>query len=130
MAWFHSHHSKVEPTGIDVEQLFTRMSDAVPKPPRRMRLTQFYSKRYYDSRIKPVFEAEWAITCASTEVPKPSRINVLNSITSRLLDSEPPEFKVWLEKQRDAEHARELEEHQKVVKEMGDAPTTPETYHM
>lgn len=130
MAWFHSHHAKVEAPNFDsVEQLFVQMTDNVPKPPRRMRLTQFYSKRYYDSRVKPVFEAEWAIACASGETPKPSRINVLNSVTSRLLENETAGFKDWLTKQRDAEHARELEEHQKVVKEMESAPTTPETYH-
>ena len=106
------------------------MVDAVPKQPRRMRLTQFYSKRYYDSRIKPAFEAEWASILANTENSKPSRINVLHNVTARLLENEPSSFRVWLEGQRDAEHARELEEHQRVVKEMEQAPSAPETYDM
>lgn len=128
MAWFHSHHSKID-SAIDVERLFTDMTDTAPKAPRRMRMTQFYSKRFYDTRIKPVFDPEWAAVLASTEATKPSRINVLNSITSRLWENEPSSFKTWLQGQRDAAYERELEEHQRVVKEMETAPNTAETYH-
>jgi hypothetical protein len=130
IAWFHSHYSKVDSnSGLEVKKMFTDMADAVPKAPRRMRMTQFYSKCYYDIRIKPVFETEWAQVNASSEVSKPSRINVLNSVTSRLWEGEPSSFRTWLQGQRDAEHARELEEHRTVVKEMEGAPNTPETYH-
>jgi hypothetical protein len=113
---------------LEVEQMFAEMTDALPKPPKRMRITQFYSKRFYDTRIKPVFEAEWAAT-SSPEDPKRSRINILNSVTTRLWENEPTSFRTWLEGQRDAEHARELAEHQIVIKELENAPSTPETYH-
>jgi hypothetical protein len=109
--------------------MFADLTDAIPKVPRRMRITQFYSKRYYDSRIKPVFDTEWALVSASSVQPKPSRINIQNAVTNRLWDAEPSSFKTWLEGQRDAEHARELEEHQRVVKEMEAAPNTPDAYH-
>jgi len=128
MAWFHSHHSKID-SPVDIERLFTEMADAGPKAPRRMQMTQFYSKRYYDLWIKPVFDPEWAIVLASTEATKPSQINVLNSITSRLWENEPSSFKTWLQGQRDAAYERELEEHQRVIKEMESAPNTAETYH-
>jgi hypothetical protein len=94
-----------------------------------MRMTQFYSKRYYDLRIKPVFEPAWSAILANTETTKPSRINVLNSVTSTLWENEPSAFKTWLQGQRDAAYERELEEHQRVVKEMETAPNTAETYH-
>jgi len=128
MAWFHSHYTKTS-NMLEVEQMFTEMTEALPKPPKRMRITQFYSKRFYDTRIKPVFESEWAAVSASAGDPKRSRINTLNSVTTRLWENEPSSFKTWLESQRDAEHARELAEHQTVVKELENAPSTPETYH-
>lgn len=124
---FHSHYTKVD---FAVKQdLSTDMTDAAPKPPRRMRMTQFYSKRYYDSRIKSVFESEWASILASDAESKPSRINVLNAVTSRLWDSESASFKSWLQGQRDLAYARELQEHQTVVKEMESAPDSAESYH-
>ena len=113
-----------------VEQMFTIETTALPKPPKRMRITQFYSKRFYTSRIKPALDAEWAAISTSAQ-DKRNRINVLNSVTtedfgktcvSRLTS------KAWLEGQRDAEHARELAEHQTVIKELENAPSSPETY--
>lgn len=112
MAWFHSYHSKIDSTRTqEVEKMFMDLTDTVPKAPRRMRMTQFYSKCYYDTRIKPVFETKWALIKSSSDELKPSRINVLNSITSQLWEGKLSSFKTWLEGQRDAEHARELEEH-------------------
>lgn len=125
MAWFLSHYAKVDPnTAHEVGEMFAEMKEAVPKPPHRMRITQYYSKHYYNTRIKPVFEAEWATKASDT-----SRISILNSITNRLWEAEPQSFKTWLESQRDKEHQKELEEHQKLVKEMGKLPESAESYH-
>jgi len=97
-----------------------------------MCMTQYYSKHYYNTRIKATFETEWAVVLAKPDPPsdKPSRINVLNSVTSRLWENESGTFKSWLEKKRDTEHAKEVEEHQKLVKELQTIPNSPETYHM
>jgi hypothetical protein len=125
MAWFLAYYSKVNPnTAQEVEKMFAGMTEAAPKPPRRMRITQFYSKHYYNTRIKPVFEAEWAASTSDTP-----RISVLNSVTNRLWEAEPQSFKTWLEGRRDEEHQKELEEHQKLVKEMEKPPDSPESYH-
>jgi hypothetical protein len=132
MAWFHSHYTKVNNNDPGMDQLFNDITDAIPKAPRRMRMTQYYSKHYYNTRIKATFETEWAVVLAKPDPPsdKPSRINVLNSVTSRLWENESGTFKSWLEKKRDAEHAKEVEEHQKLVKELQTIPNSPETYHM
>lgn len=132
MAWYHSYYSKVDSTvtnAVHLEQVLSSMADTTAKAPRRMRMTQFYSKKYYDSRIKPVFDQEWSTALASTEESKPSRINILNAVTSRLWENESATFKTWLQSQRDAEHARELQEHDKVVEEMKRAPGTSDTFH-
>jgi hypothetical protein len=111
-----------------MEQLLTDLKDGLPKAPRRMHMTQFYSKHYYNTRIKPVFDAEWAAANADPNA-KPSCINILNSITSRLWESETPTFRAYLEGKRNEEHAKELEEHNRVVKELQTAATTAESYH-
>lgn len=104
--------------------MFTDMADVAPKAPRRMRITQYYSKHYYNTHIKPIFEAEWALCGKGT-----SRINLLNSITSRLWDSEPASFKTSLENRWNEEHEKDVEAHQKLVKELGSQPDSPESYH-
>lgn len=125
MAWFLSHYAKVNPnTAHEVEEMFAEMTGAVPKPPRRMRITQFYSKHYYNTRIKQVFEAEWAAKTSDI-----SRISILNSVTNRLWEAEPQNFKTWLEGRRDEEHQKELEEHKKLVKELEKPPDSAESYH-
>lgn len=130
MCWFHSHYAKVDSAGgLEMEQLFNDITDAVPKPPRRMRITQYYSKQYYNTRIKPVFDAEWANALTSPGPEKPSRINILNTVTTRLWQNETSTFKTYLEQKRDEEHAKELEEHQKLVKEMEATPDSADSYH-
>lgn len=125
MAWFHTHYAKVDTNKtFEIEQMFASMADVAPKAPRRMRITQYYSKHYYNTRIKPVFEAEWALRGEAT-----SRINLLNSVTSRLWNSEPEAFKTLLENQRNKEHEKEVEAHQKLVKELESLPDSPESYH-
>lgn len=92
-----------------------------------MRMTQFYSKHYYNTRIKPVFDAEWAAATADPN-SKPSRIKILNSVTSRLWTNETPTFRAWLEGRRDDEHAKEVELHNKRVEESENALTSAERY--
>ena len=48
----------------EVEQMFME-TNALPKPPKCMQITQFYSKCFYDTCIKPVFDSEWATISAS-----------------------------------------------------------------
>lgn len=112
-----------------MEQVFNDMNDRLPKAPRQMRMTQFYSKLYYNSQIKPVFEAELA---AARAIPNtnPSRINILNSVTSRLWESEASTFRSYLEGKRNKEHAKELKEHNKVVQELQSVTDSAETYHV
>lgn len=127
MAWFHSHYTKVNSQdALEMEQVFN--DESLPKPPRRMRMTQFYSKHCYNSRIKPVFEAELTAAYAIPNA-KPSRINILNSVTRRLWENETPTFRSYLEGKRNEEHAKEMEEHNRVVKDLQLVAGSAETYH-
>jgi len=130
MCWCHSHYAKVDvSSNLEMKQMFHDITDGIPKAPCRMRITQYYLKNYYNSRIKNIFETEWAAAQANGGSNKPSRINVLNSVTNRLWQNESTTFKTWLESKRNEDHAKELEEHQKLVKELQTTPNSAETYH-
>lgn len=59
---------------------------------------QAYQKLYYESRIKPVVEWEWAAYKANNpDIRRLERIQHLNKITRRLFEAESDEVKAEVE---------------------------------
>ncbi|KII83052.1 hypothetical protein PLICRDRAFT_180780 [Plicaturopsis crispa FD-325 SS-3] len=99
-----------------LNSLFENIANFTPKPPRKLRVEQFYSKKYYASRIKARFEADWERAQEDWKVVEgngnpdnlraPSRINVRNQATKAAYEMETDEFKkdveIWLETERAA----------------------------
>lgn len=135
MQWFFGYHHKVikaDDISIEMQGIFNEMVDYSPKPPRSMRMTQYYSKHYYSSRIKSVLLARWeeeqTRTLADGE-KRSTRITVTNNVTKELWENESDVFKKWLMERRDAEHLKGLEERQKNIEEMNNAPESAQSYH-
>lgn len=118
---------------MEIQSLFNEMAHTVPSKPRAMRMTQYYSKHYYGSKIKPILEPLWA-----TEQKKPSvagekkltRIQHTNKITDELWKKEGPDFQQWLTQHRDSEHQEEVKAWEQTLKQMDDGPPdTADSYH-
>ncbi len=104
------------------------------KPPRRMQPLQFYSKLYYESRVKSIVDAEWPKVVAEAGckgAPPPKRLKHQNQVLARIYAGESTEFKNALNRQRDAEHNEEISVWKGSRLDIGDATSTrtPEEYN-
>ncbi len=101
------------------------------KAPRRMQTIQFYSKLYYDTRIKATVDAEWPKVVAEAGAkgaPPPKRLKHQNTVVGRFFAAESPEFRAALQHQRDAEYDEELAVWNAASLDAVDVPTTPEEF--
>ncbi|KAJ7042311.1 hypothetical protein C8F04DRAFT_1252282 [Mycena alexandri] len=97
-----------------------------PPAPVRARITDFYSRRCYSERIKPRFEARWAVV--SKQDPCPAAVMVRNAVTKEDWEAESIPFQDEMKAALEAEHAAALAAYKSVVR--GEAPTTPEEYQL
>jgi hypothetical protein len=89
--------------------LFTGNLDGAPPKPQRPQLIQFFSRKFYETRIRERFEARMAgIVCraAFTEDDVPAVLKVRNDVTKEVWDEETEAFqaevKATLEKEYQA----------------------------
>ncbi|RDX42696.1 hypothetical protein OH76DRAFT_1488412 [Lentinus brumalis] len=102
------------------------------KPPRRMQTLQFYSKLYYESRVKTIVDAEWPKVVAEAGAKgakPPKRLKHQNAVLTRIFASEPLVFQEALKAQRDAEHEEEVALWKAARLDFGDAARSPQEYH-
>ncbi|TFK78369.1 hypothetical protein K466DRAFT_507386 [Polyporus arcularius HHB13444] len=101
------------------------------RPPRRMQTLQFYSKLYYETRIKSTVDAEWPKVVAqagSKGTPAPKRLKHQNAVIARKFAAETPEFQAALKAQRDAEFDEELAAWKASSLDAMDGPKTAEEF--
>lgn len=115
---------------MDIQKIFSGLTDTHPdpKPPRRKRVTQYYSKCYYNSRIKPIFDARWAEELKrpiADGEKRPSEINIRNQVTEEMWNNESETFQKWLTGRRDEDHVKEMAKHERRVEESKNAPVSP-----
>lgn len=70
--------------------------DGAPPKPQRGRITHFYSRKYYDSRIKPRVEARLASLKRRAELTGgelPKTIDIVAKVTAEMWEDESPAFK-------------------------------------
>ncbi|KII88849.1 hypothetical protein PLICRDRAFT_175110 [Plicaturopsis crispa FD-325 SS-3] len=102
--WYRYTYRKIVKRDTRTEMLnglFDEMFHLAPKPPRKMRMEQFYSTKYYETRIKPEFEKAWvtaqtewkASQAAGENQKEPSRISVRNQVTKTMYEAESDQFK-------------------------------------
>lgn len=128
MAWYHTFNKKVTSGNTeDIEKIFHEMTETLPKIPKIMRTAQFYSKKYYATRIKPLINVEWELIKNTT--PKPSRITLTNSITNKLYANESQSFKDRLEIERQQEHTRDLEAYRSTLEDLQRKADSAESFH-
>jgi hypothetical protein len=128
MAWYHAFNKKVNSgNSFEIEKAFYEMTETIPTAPKIKRTDQFYSTKYYTTRIKSAVDAEWALV--ENNVPKPSRIKLSNRITHRIYQNESEGFKERLEVERQEAHEEALAEYNMKLKELQDSPDSAKAYH-
>ncbi|KAJ7602810.1 hypothetical protein DFH06DRAFT_1351047 [Mycena polygramma] len=78
-----------------------------PGYPRKAQLIHYYSRRWYDEKVKGPFEKKWAIAkkrALDLEKEPPCEIKVRNEVTREVFNEESEEFQNELKVAVDAEH--------------------------
>ncbi|TRM58944.1 hypothetical protein BD626DRAFT_539743 [Schizophyllum amplum] len=129
-AWFCNQESKIKGPTADFPQIF------------KEHITQFYSKVYYSTKIKPTFDmifdaeiaawetkvATWMAAGLQPLEKRPVALPIRNKITLECWEKEPESFKELV---RNA-HQAEIEQQKAAFKSAMDAPELPvtaEDYH-
>ena len=97
------------------------LDSAVPLPkPRKCVLWQQYSKLYYDTQVKPVYQVEWTkVNCS--DGPKDassSAIDVQSRVTKKLFLVEPLELQALMKQKAEDEHNEALKKIAEAAVEM------------
>ncbi|KAL1658092.1 hypothetical protein GGF50DRAFT_67968, partial [Schizophyllum commune] len=125
--------------GIDLERI-ALLQAGKAKNPISLRITQFYSRRYYHERIKATFEQRFAADVAKWEQKKataealgqpftekrPAALAVRNKVTNEQWAKETEEFREMVTRM----HAEEMEKQRAAARVLlnNDIPTTPQEY--
>lgn len=131
LSWYHNHNSKVlKANNGELEQMLLNITGEEPKLPRTKRMTQYYSKKYYDTQIKSAFDGAMAIEMAKPAEDQKSHIAVRTQVTEEAWSAEPEVFKTWLMEQRDTAQKKLAEEFKQKVEEDKRDLDSPESYHV
>jgi hypothetical protein len=93
------------------KELFTGALDGVPAKPQRGHAVHFYSRKFYESRVKEHVEACWESLqrrSALSGDPLPKKIDVTAKVKVELWEQEPPEFQRECELTMEREHQQAL----------------------
>ncbi|KAJ7434718.1 hypothetical protein FB451DRAFT_1195097 [Mycena latifolia] len=78
------------------QELFTGVLDGAPAKPQRPQLLQFYSRKFYDERIKDRYEQTLDARkkrAMFTDEPVPAELALRNEVTKQAFEAETPAFR-------------------------------------
>ncbi|KAF7967885.1 hypothetical protein HWV62_32828 [Athelia sp. TMB] len=137
VAWWSAYHNKpskeqAKKTDMEIKTTLAKIAGTLPKPPRRTRMTQFYSRTYYPLRCKAAFDVAWEHEQTRELAPGEKRMKQLDLANKLAIDAyqrEPQEFKDWLFKQREKEHENNVKEYEENMKALDVVPEDAPSYH-
>ncbi|KAJ7747607.1 hypothetical protein B0H14DRAFT_3604655 [Mycena olivaceomarginata] len=95
-AWYRAQYgSLLQSDKTAFQELFTGVLDGAPPKPQRGRLLHFYSRKFYDSRIKEDAEERMVSLTRRAELAgeaAPKRIDVIAKVTAECWEQETVEF--------------------------------------
>jgi hypothetical protein len=89
-------------------------------------MVNYYSSRCYAERIKPRFDARWAV--ASKQARPPAAITLRNAVIKEAWAAESEAFKAEMEAAMLNEHKAALAAYETAIS--GEVPKTPEEFQM
>ncbi|KAJ7440828.1 hypothetical protein B0H11DRAFT_2252646 [Mycena galericulata] len=110
--WYRSQYgSLLKSDKAAFKELFTGVLDGAPPKPQRPQLLHFYSRKYYDTLIKPVYEARLAKekrTAKRTGGEEPKELTLRNAVTQEMWDEETPARQKEIKDALEREHQLKL----------------------
>lgn len=109
--WYNRHNAAMgKKSQTSLARAFEEMvlSNRPPKP-HRARATHYYSKYYYDDRVKLFFDIAYKKACNEAElqgVDPPPIIKVRNEVTAERWKNEPADFKATIAQRIEDEYAQ------------------------
>ncbi|KAJ7712788.1 hypothetical protein B0H16DRAFT_1479102, partial [Mycena metata] len=108
-------------------EMFTGVLDGAPAKPTRGQLGHYYSRKFYDTRVKARADARIAVLNRRAELTgeePPKKIDVISKVTKEVWEEETPEFQKECEVAMEREYAESLRAWEQ---SLADSPTrTPE----
>ncbi|KAJ7310819.1 hypothetical protein DFH08DRAFT_974219 [Mycena albidolilacea] len=110
--WYRAEYGNLLKTDQEsFKELFTGVLDGAPPKPQRGRLVHFYSRKYYNTRIKDRVESLLASLKRRTEhsgEKMPHIINIISKVTTKVWEEETPVFQHECEMVFECEHQQTL----------------------
>lgn len=107
--------------------MFTGILDGAPPKPTRGQINHYYSRKFYDTRVKERADARIAALKRRAQLagePEPKPIDVISKVTKEVWEEETPEFRKECELAMEREYAESLKAWEQ---SLADSPTrTPE----
>ncbi|KAJ7023315.1 hypothetical protein C8F04DRAFT_1193565 [Mycena alexandri] len=107
-AWYCRTYRGLEAREKNIfAEIMAGVDSTGPSYPRRAQPMHFYSRKYYEERVKARFEARWAIEvqrAEDLEMGEPEAIKIRNEVTKEVFAEETPEFHAELKLAVEAEH--------------------------
>ncbi|KAI0054724.1 hypothetical protein BV25DRAFT_1843459, partial [Artomyces pyxidatus] len=133
-AWYRHHCRKVVSTDSGTNETWaTGLLHAAVEPPKRAQPCQFYSRKYYATRVRPTVVTEWAAKVQKNAqdgkppLTKDDLFAFRMSVTRRLFQFESRDFKKQLQEEIEEEHSHAMDDyHERYVRD----PVTPKQYHL
>ncbi|KAJ7204882.1 hypothetical protein B0H12DRAFT_1243557 [Mycena haematopus] len=97
-----------------------------PPAPVKPRILHFYSRRFYNERVKDCVTARWAAASRLPSHERPKEITIRAAVTKECWAAESDDFKREVELSLEKEHAAAMEAYECAIS--GDAPTKPQEY--
>ncbi|KZP02101.1 hypothetical protein FIBSPDRAFT_970462, partial [Athelia psychrophila] len=134
--WFYHYHTKAptgEDTAMEIQKLFDDMSSpAIPKP-RAKQLVHFYSKKFFDLKIKHVVDIQWPVQqqqqLLSTSQKKYTKFEFSNKVTEEMWKAEPAEVRELIRLQRNEDTQVRMKEWEDMELAKKKRPDSPESFH-
>lgn len=137
VAWFPGYHNKpakedAKKTKMEIKTTLAQIADTLPKCPRQMCMTQFYSHSYFPSKIRPTSDELWAHEKVKVLKPGEKRLTQLeltNKVVAEFWERETPEFKTWLNGEREKEHQQRVEKYTQKMEAIDVVPDDALSFH-
>ncbi|KAJ7437069.1 hypothetical protein B0H11DRAFT_2255634 [Mycena galericulata] len=114
--WYRYHYKKIlaeDSLETSVDALLSGLGG--PRKPRKRRALHEYSEKYYESRVKPLFDAEMEKQMAAWEggelEKKPEAVNVRNKVLGKQWAAETAAFRARVEAEVVQAHEDAMEEY-------------------
>ncbi|KAJ7024591.1 hypothetical protein C8F04DRAFT_1270131 [Mycena alexandri] len=107
-AWYCRTYRGLEAREKNIfAEIMAGIKSTGPSYPKRAQPIHFYSRKYYEEKVKARFEARWATEvqrAEDLEMPEPEAIKIRNAVTKEVFEEETPEFQAELKLAVEAEH--------------------------